>query len=150
MTHSAIIIDEKACWGCRTCELACKQEMHALDGVKLIAVTEDGPRTKSGQPFFFYRVNMCRHCDEPPCMEACPEGVISKRTGGIVVLDAAQCTGCKACIPSCPYEAIHFDDHREIAQKCNLCHHRIDQGLIPACADNICLAHCIDFKHGLN
>jgi Fe-S-cluster-containing dehydrogenase component len=26
-----------------------------------------------------------------------------------------------------------------------MCAHRADQGLIPPCADNICLAHCIHF-----
>ena len=34
---------EAFCWGCRTCEVACKQENKAADGVKLISVTEDGP-----------------------------------------------------------------------------------------------------------
>jgi Fe-S-cluster-containing dehydrogenase component len=43
---------------------------------------------------------------------------------------------------------IAFDDDRSVAQKCNLCHHRVDQGLIPACADNVCPAHCIDFRNG--
>ncbi len=40
---------------------------------------------------------------------------------------------------------ISFDDTKKIATKCNLCHHRVDNGLYPACADNICLAHCIYF-----
>lgn len=26
-----------------------------------------------------------------------------------------------------------------------MCHHRVDLGLLPACADNVCLAHCIYF-----
>jgi len=32
-----------------------------------------------------------------------------------------------------------------VARKCNLCHHRVSHGLMPACADNVCLAHCIYF-----
>ena len=44
------------------------------------------------------------------------------------------------------YEAITYDMSRGIAQKCNLCHHRVDKGLLPACADNVCLAHCIHFR----
>ena len=36
-------------------------------------------------------------------------------------------------------------EEKQKALKCNLCHHRVDQGLLPACADNICLAHCIYF-----
>jgi Fe-S-cluster-containing dehydrogenase component len=46
---------------------------------------------------------------------------------------------------ACPYDAIEYDERKHTALKCNLCHHRVDQGLIPACADNVCLAHCIYF-----
>jgi Fe-S-cluster-containing dehydrogenase component len=88
---------------------------------------------------------LCKHCDEPPCVSACPEEAIAKRSDGIVVMDYALCSGCQACIEVCPYDAIDFDDEKSIAQKCNLCHHRVDRGLIPACADNVCLAHCIYF-----
>ncbi len=150
MTPTPITIDEKACWGCKTCELACKQEMQSADGIRLILVTEDGPRIENGKPVFIYRVHMCRHCDDPPCADTCPEDAISKRDDGIVVLDDTLCSGCQACISACPYDAIDFDADRSIAQKCNLCHHRVDQGLIPACADNICLAHCIQFNPGTN
>ena len=75
----------------------------------------------------------------------CPEEAIRKRDDGIVVMDYDLCTGCQACMDACPYDAISYDHDQNIANKCNLCHHRIDQGLIPACADNVCLAHCINF-----
>jgi len=140
-------IDSNLCWGCKTCEVACKQENKAADGVKLIRVEEIGPGLDGGKPDLTFQVNRCRHCDDPPCVEACPEGAISKREDRIVIMDHNLCTGCQACIDSCPYNAIGFDDNKVIAQKCNLCYHRVDQGLIPACADNICPAHCIQFGH---
>jgi Fe-S-cluster-containing dehydrogenase component len=71
---------------------------------------------------------------------------IVKREDGIVVLDHALCTGCQACLAACPYEAIGFDVTGNVARKCNLCHHRIDDLLLPACADNVCLAHCIHLE----
>ena len=145
MRPYALIIDDQSCWGCKTCEVACKQENRTADGVKLISIAEDGPNVIDGQVNFVYRVNHCRHCDDPPCAEACPEEAIGKRSDGIVVMDDDLCTGCQACIEACPYDAIDFDPHKGIAQKCNLCHHRVDHGLIPACADNVCLAHCIYF-----
>lgn len=145
MMQYGLIIDHDACWGCKTCEAACKQELNVPEGAKLISVEEDGPRVVEGRPHFVYQVNVCRHCDDPPCAEACFEGAITKREDGIVVLDDDRCTGCQECIEACPYDAIAFDHESVIARKCNLCHHRVDNGLLPACADNVCLAHCIHF-----
>jgi tetrathionate reductase subunit B len=145
MKRFALIIDHEACWGCRACEVACKQEFNTPEGVRLIAIREDGPRPVDGRLHFSFFVNACRHCDEPPCAAACPEDAIEKRGNGIVVLDGDACTGCRICISECPYEAIAFDPEKGIARKCNLCHHRVDRGLVPACADNVCLAHCIHF-----
>jgi len=137
-------IAEEKCWGCKTCEVACKQENQPPDGVKLLDVWEDGPRQEYGEWLFVYRVNRCRHCLEPPCIDACPEAAIEQRNDGIVVLDRDQCCGCRSCLEACPYNAIAFDRASHVALKCNLCHHRIDAGLLPACADNICLGHCIN------
>jgi Fe-S-cluster-containing dehydrogenase component len=145
MSRYSLWFDEEACWGCKTCEVACKQECNLPYGVRLISVMEDGPRIVDGNPFLVYRVNVCRHCDEPACAEVCPGGAITKRPDGIVVLDEKECSGCQACIDSCPYEALSFDQDRGTARKCNLCHHRVEKGLIPACADNVCLSHCIHF-----
>ena len=145
MPKYEVFIDNRLCWGCKTCEVACKQENRAADGVKLISVRENGPRQIDDQTQPVFQVNFCRHCDEPPCADVCPESAIHKRDDGIVVMDYELCTGCQACMQECPYDAIAYDADRCVAQKCNLCHHRVDQGLIPACADNVCLAHCIHF-----
>lgn len=146
MPKHEVVIDHQLCWGCRTCEVACKQENRAPEGVQLISVWEDGPRQIDDQAEFIFQINLCRHCDEPPCADACPEEAINKRDDGLVIMDYDLCTGCQACIQECPYDAIAYDMDRNIAQKCNLCHHRVDHGLIPACADNVCLAHCIHFN----
>jgi Fe-S-cluster-containing dehydrogenase component len=140
-----LTIDNELCWGCKTCEVACKQENCSADGIKLISVSEEGPQIIDGKLDFRYQVIVCSHCDDPPCAAACPDEAIAKRSDGIVVMDYEICTGCGICIDACPYDAITFDEDEGMARKCNLCHHRVDQGLIPACADNVCLAHCIHF-----
>jgi tetrathionate reductase subunit B len=145
MNKYVLLIDHPSCWGCKACEVACKQENSAPDGIKLISVRSDGPEERDGKLEFNNRVHLCRHCDNSPCAEACPVEAISQRKDGIVVLDVEACTGCAACVEACPYQAIVLDIKEGKARKCNLCVHRVDQGLIPACADNICLAHCIYF-----
>ena len=56
-----------------------------------------------------WQVNTCMHCENPPCLEACPaEGAIYKRPDGIVLFDGEKCTGCQACGDACPYDAIRF------------------------------------------
>lgn len=140
-----LIIDHESCWGCRTCEVACKQEHHVPDGFRLIKVLEEGPRTINGRPEFMFHVSLCRHCSEPACVEVCPEAAVMHREDGIVVLDEKKCTGCGLCVKECPYDAIEFDPDNDFVYKCNLCFQRVDSGLIPACADNVCPGHCIYF-----
>lgn len=147
MNRFALKIDELACWGCRTCEVACKQEHGLPPGPGLISIWENGAKLNGNPGDFHFQVSVCRHCEDPPCLDACPVGAITRREDGIVILDSTKCTGCGLCSDSCPFGAIHFDEERGIAQKCNLCHDRVDKGLIPACADNVCLAHCIHFVY---
>ncbi len=145
MPKHSIYIDHNACWGCRTCEVACKQENGLDTGINLIYVTEKFFRTENGQLDFTFHVNVCKHCDDPPCADACPEEAISKQENSMVLIDYENCSGCRLCIEACPYNAISFDEDKILAQKCNLCSQRVENGLIPACADNVCPAHCIYF-----
>ena len=145
MKRYRITVDNETCWGCRACEVACSLEHDPPVGITLISVSEDGPAmTRQGLQFLF-RVNLCRHCDLPPCADVCPAGAVTKRDDGIVLIDEERCSGCEACLDACPYNAIAFDSANRVARKCTLCVHRIDQALIPACADNVCLAHSIRF-----
>jgi tetrathionate reductase subunit B len=78
------------------------------------------------------------HCDEPPCIPACPiTGAIYKRDDGLVIIDSVKCTGCRACVDACPYDAIYFNEDLNLAQKCTGCAHLLDGGewKIPRCAD---------------
>jgi len=81
-------------------------------------------------------ISLCMHCDKAPCMDACKIPDCIYRTGdGAVIIDPLKCNGCRDCIEACPYEAIFFNDDKNICQKCTLCMHRIEQGKKPACID---------------
>lgn len=156
MSNLKVVFDEKGCWGCRACEVACKQENNPFaydsygpqkpESVCYLSVREDGPKYVDGKHDLIWRVTICRHCDSPPCAGACPEGAITKDgETGIVLLDKQACSGCGACIDACPYDAITLHEATQKAMKCDLCYDRVINGLIPACADNVCLAHCVYF-----
>ena len=49
-------------------------------------------------------------------------------------MDKRKCTGCKACIAACPYDAryVHPDGY---VDKCTFCLHRVKNGKVPACVE---------------
>ncbi len=140
----ALIVNTRDCFGCHTCEVACKQEHNLPVGPRLIRVHPDGPREIEGKPQMRYLVTHCMHCAQPPCLDACPVGAITKRHDGIVLVNEGLCTGCKECIDACPLGAMQFNEEKGIAQKCDLCVERIDRGLQPACV-SACPGYCIYF-----
>jgi tetrathionate reductase subunit B len=62
------------------------------------------------------------------------------RPDGVVLIDQDRCVGCGACVEACPYKVRYQDPVKEgevggLADKCTLCAHRLDQGLVPACVN---------------
>jgi len=87
--------------------------------------------------YFFYLPRICNHCTRPACVEACPSGAMYKREeDGIVLRDEDVCEGSRKCMQACPYKKIYFNHVRRVAQHCNLCFPRLEQGVAPACARN--------------
>ena len=137
MKHFGIVIDHEKCIGCEACSLACQIENNSTeDWIKIETQggkEKDAPAGKYQNLTLSFRPILCIHCSDPPCAEVCPVDALQKRDDGPVVLDQDLCIGCKACLEACPYDVIVFNEKRNIAEKCNLCVHRIDKGLEPFC-----------------
>jgi anaerobic dimethyl sulfoxide reductase subunit B (iron-sulfur subunit) len=93
-----------SCVQCHACEIACKSWRGVYPDVKNISISIS-----------------CMHCVDPDCIEVCPAGAIFKRIeDGVVLVDQDLCTGCQACLESCPFGAPVFgSDGRN--QKCDMC-----------------------------
>jgi formate dehydrogenase iron-sulfur subunit len=78
--------------------------------------------------------DVCKHCTNAGCMDACPTGALIRTEFGTVVLQPDVCNGCGYCIPSCPFGVVDRDHIDGRAAKCTLCYDRLEDGLEPACA----------------
>ncbi len=131
-----LVADIDFCFGCFACEVACKQEHNLPQGPKLMKIIQAGPNEIGGKLVMDFIPMHCRHCENPPCIESCPVDAISKRSDGVVLFNEELCIGCEQCVEACPFGAPQFCPEKKIVQACNLCYHRIDQGLLPACVQN--------------
>lgn len=131
MERKSIIVDKDLCYGCYTCQVACKQEHELGKGLSFVNVVEVEYLQGEDKVVKDFVPMMCKHCGDAPCIEACPVDAISKRSDGIVLIDEEVCIKCKKCIEACPFGAIQFTE--EMVKKCNLCVDRVDKGLEPAC-----------------
>ncbi|MDP2645696.1 MAG: 4Fe-4S dicluster domain-containing protein [Desulfobacterales bacterium] len=134
-----LLFDLRRCIGCHTCVIACKVENRLEGNFSWIRVpTENGamadlPQGQYPKLSLHWQPAACMHCRKPSCMEACPDEAITKRPDGIVLIDPDKCTGCQNCISACPYDAVRFNAAENVAEKCTLCHERVERDLLPFC-----------------
>ncbi len=103
----------------------------------------------SEDPFrWVFLSDVCKHCEEAGCLEACPTGSIVRTEVGSVLVQNDVCNGCGYCVVSCPFGVI---DRRPEplpdaggAFKCTFCYDRQKSGLTPACA-KVCPTESIVF-----
>jgi formate dehydrogenase iron-sulfur subunit len=152
--------DTTLCIGCKACEVACKQwnalpaERLGLSGMsydntrQLSADTwrhvmfvekmdADGARPTEMPPFqsnWLMMSDVCKHCANAPCLEACPTGALFKTEFDTVVVQQDICNGCGYCVPSCPFGVVELNLLDGKAHKCTLCYDRLKGGFEPACA----------------
>ena len=105
----------------------------------------------------FYMGVQCNHCENAPCITACPTKATWKEPDGIVVVDYDWCIGCRYCMAACPYYGRRFNWNKPQVplkemtkkqhylgnrirskgqtEKCTFCLQRTREGRLPACVE---------------
>jgi tetrathionate reductase subunit B len=130
MKRAGMVIDLRRCTGCHACSVSCKTEHDVPLGdfrnrVRYLEQPEEN--------MLSFLPLMCMHCQDAPCLDACPTTAISRMSDGHVVINQDKCNGNKACITACPYGAIYIESNTGKADKCDMCTHRTSLDMDPAC-----------------
>ncbi len=159
--------DTTVCIGCKACEVACKEWNNLpADHLGLTGESYDNTGALSantwrhvsfieqpsvrdghkppGQGGWLMLSDVCKHCHNAPCLEACPTGALFKTEFDTVVVQQDICNGCGYCVPACPFGVIDLSTLDGKAHKCTLCYDRLKGGLEPACSKS-CPTDSIQF-----
>ncbi len=117
-----LIIDPKACTGCRMCEMAC-----SIQNEQMARSTQLHIQVVSTSDDFFMPI-MCIHCEEAYCIESCHFDALEFDDNNIIKVIDDNCVLCMLCVEACPYGGITHVEEKETVVKCNLCDGN------PACA----------------
>jgi Fe-S-cluster-containing dehydrogenase component len=132
--HWYMVIDIALCHDCNNCFMADKDEYVGNDWPGYTA-----PQPRHGHRWMnilrrergqyarndvAYLPMPCQHCTNAPCVTA--DGGVYQREDGIVMIDPVKAKGRKEIVDTCPYGAIYWNEEADIAQKCTMCAHLLD------------------------
>jgi dimethyl sulfoxide reductase iron-sulfur subunit len=154
-----MVVDQNRCIGCWSCSVACKGENNVPEGLYWLRIlTLGGASIETPEGTFpnlslAFQATNCFHCDNPPCVKACPVSATVKQPNGIVSIDYDRCIGCRYCMVACPYDNRVFNWRapvqdpppsvatvgevtarpKGVVEKCTFCQHRVTKGYDPRC-----------------
>jgi carbon-monoxide dehydrogenase iron sulfur subunit len=93
------------CIGCLGCMFACSRIHYGNASLQDSAIKV---LTRGGLEGDFVVV-VCRGCEDPPCVRACPAEALERKEDGSVIFHKDKCTGCGKCQEACLIGAITLD-----------------------------------------
>ena len=110
-------IDYQRCTGCRTCEQVCSVKH---DGV--LNPMRSRIKIMKWEPEGLYIPMTCNHCQDAPCMNACPvKAIYRDKELDSVTVDYDTCIGCRTCVAVCPFGAMSYNSIDHQVFKCDFC-----------------------------
>jgi Fe-S-cluster-containing hydrogenase component 2 len=78
---------------------------------------------------------VCRKCEEPHCVKACPKEALEKLEdpAGMLVRHTVRCVSCRSCSHACPYGTIFPEILPYLTNICDYCENRGEPSCIPTC-----------------
>ena len=130
------VFDPDKCSACSACVMGCldQNDIDLAAGEQCFRKTFNNEvKMRGGNTYCAYLSTACMHCDNAPCISACPMGCITKDfTTGFTVYDNTNCIGCKSCATACPFGAPRFLADGKMV-KCDGCNERVKAGMKPSC-----------------
>ena len=143
MGRLGFYFEQDKCWGCRSCEIACKDvnDLAAGEAYRRVITYECGsyPNAK-----VVHYTASCNHCENPACVENCPTGAMHKANDGTVQHNDDVCIGCDTCVHACPYGVPLHHSETSIVGKCDSCYSLRAQGIEPSCVAS-CIGRALHF-----
>lgn len=110
--------DIEKCTGCQMCALVCSASHTGKFNPSEARIVVEDQFPEPGE----FKLGFCIHCDEHPCVDACPVSAIKlDETLGTYYVDKDECTACGACVDACPYNGCWLDPSGSYSIKCDLC-----------------------------
>ena len=132
-----ITFDSSRCVACHACTIACIDQNDTSVEEGQEALRRAGSleiREESGHTRFAFFSSACRHCEDAPCIMACPVGCLGKsEETGMTIYDNTNCIGCKSCGMACPFGAPRYRPGDGKMVKCDGCYIQQAYGMEPAC-----------------
>jgi Fe-S-cluster-containing dehydrogenase component len=92
---------------------------------------------------------VCRRCEEPHCINACPVEALEqqKDKNKLLIRHNMRCISCKSCSHACPYGTIYPENVPLLIHNCDFCLDRRGQKNEPLCIKS-CPYGALSLKEG--